>query len=348
MDLSIWSQSRDGFLTFVIIFLPLLILWNVLRRRHAPSYSAVDIQDTIAPLPMEFTPMDYAKALLCWIFLFMRLFVIKPGLYHIGERDDKAPLFVTGNYYLTVFLLARRIRNKKVRLLIVDTKGINVWCAAGKGQFSAQEIIKKAGQCGLLATEPRLRVVLPKLCLSGVNLTELRQNGIVPIIGPVYAKDVPAFLEEGRLRQRFDEIVDFGLRSRVFTALPTAVQFFFYFLGVYVVSLGYLSHSLIWIATGLAFLYPVLFPWLPGRLFSVKGLSLALFISILNFIFHDGGLAELALVTVFIFATSVFIGLSYTGNSAVSNYTSVRKETARFLPVVVILYLILIPMGCFF
>jgi hypothetical protein len=50
-------------------------------------------------------------------------------------------------------------------------------------------------------------------------------------------------------------------------------------------------------------------------------------------------LADLIMAILFIFATAVFVGLSYTGNSAVSNYSRVRKETARFLPLNVLLYI---------
>jgi hypothetical protein len=40
--------------------------------------------------------------------------------------------------------------------------------------------------------------------------------------------------------------------------------------------------------------------------------------------------ASLPASALFALATALLFGLSYTGNSAVSNYTKVRKETARF------------------
>jgi acetyl-CoA decarbonylase/synthase complex subunit gamma len=348
--ISIVSAQLENrlYMAALLLFIAFAILWNVLRRRKASSWDFESVRNTIAPLPIHFTLMDYGKAFIAWIFLFMRTFTVRPGLYHIGELDEEAPVLVTGNCFLTVFLLARRLRHKRIRLLIIDTRGINVWCSASKGQFSANEIVEKAAQCDLLTGKGRIKMVLPKFSLSGVNLDELRKNGIVPTIGPLYAKDVPAFLQKEKLRNQTDDVVHFGLRSRAFTALPTAIQFFYYFLGAYVISLGYVIPGMIWIATGLAFIYPVLFPWLPGRLFSIKGLSLALLVSILNLLIHYGSVTEQLPLTIFIFATSVFIALSYTGNSAVSNYTSVRKETARFLPVVVILYFLLIPVNLIF
>ena len=338
-----FNLQHHFYIAAFLLFVPFAILWNVLRRRKASSFDSENIQNSIEILPVHFTLIDYGKALISWIFLFMRVFSLKPGLYHIGELDEKAPLLVTANNYLTVFLLARRLRNRKVRLLITDTEGINVWCSAGEGRFSAKEIIEKATKCGLLTGKGKVRMILPKFSLAGVNLEELRKHGINPVIGPLYAKDVPSFLDHNKLENQTDDRVHFGLQSRTFTALPSAVQFFYYFLGVYVISLGYVSPDIIWIAMGLAFVYPLLFPWLPGKLFSVKGLSLALAVSILGIFIHHSGVEEKMLLVVFIFATSIFIALSYTGNSAVSNYTSVRRETARFLPVVVILYVMLIP-----
>jgi hypothetical protein len=326
-----------------LIFVPFAIIWNGLRRRKISSFTSENIQRTLEPLPIHFTIADYGKALIAWIFLFMRIFRIKPGLYYIGEANGKPPIFVTSNNYLTVFLLARRLRNNNIRLLIIDTKGINVWCSAGEGQFSAKEIIGKATECGLLKEKSTINIILPKFSLAGVKLEDLRKHDISPIIGPLYAKDVPSFLRQDKLKNQIDDRVNFGLQSRAFTALPTAVQFFYYFLGVYVITLGYVPADIIWIATGLAFIYPLLFSWLPGKLFSVKGLSLALFVSVVSIFSNYSSVEEQLSLIIFIFATSLFIALSYTGNSAVSNYTSVRKETARFLPVIVILYVLLIP-----
>jgi acetyl-CoA decarbonylase/synthase complex subunit gamma len=335
------------YIAALLFFLPLAMLWNALRRRKVSSVASENIQNTIEPLPVYFNLKDYGKALISWIFLFMRVFTIKPGLYYIGEMDENAPLLVTANNFLTVFLLARRLSDKKVRLLIIDTKGINVWCSAGEGSFSSKDIIEKATNCGLLTEKGKVSMILPKLSFAGVKLEELRKHGINPIIGPLYAKDVPAFLGQDKLENQIYERVHFGLQSRAFTALPTAIQFFYYFLGVYVITLGYAPPDVIWIATGLAFIYPLLFPWLPGKYFSVKGIYLALLVAIVSTYFHYDSVKVQLLLIFFLFATSIFIGLSYTGNSAVSNYTSVRKETARFLPVVVILYLLLISIRLF-
>lgn len=326
----------------VVVFLPFAVLWNYLRRRGAPGFDSINTD--ISRLPVTFGFAGYVKAFIAWLFLFMRTFAVRPGIYYLGRYEPDAPLLVTGNFYLTLFLLAKKIQGLPVRVLVIDTEGINVWCSSGKGKFSAQEIIDKAKKCSLLREGKKLELVLPKFSLAGVRLSQLRRAGIKPVIGPLYADDVAAFLKSDRLTHRLNDRVRFDLKHRVFTAVPTAVQFFYNFLGVYVIGLGWLEQSVVWIATGLAFLYPVLFLYLPGKLFATKGISLgvtaALVLALWQLVL---GQLETGLVlfrAVFTVATAMLVGLSYTGNSPISNYTLVRQEIARFLPVLVLLYLV--------
>ncbi len=331
------------------IYIPLAIFWNLLRRRTNQTLE-FEILQTIQPFPLKFGLFDYIKAFISWLFLFMRLFSVRPGFYYLGQQKENTPILVTSNNFLTVFLLARRIAQRSVRLLVINTNGINVWCSAGEGRFSAEEIIDKATRLGLLKEGQNIDMILPKLSLSGVKLSDLHKAGISPIIGPVYAKNLPPYLDKGEVEDCVNDRVHFGFQSRGFTALPTAFQFFYYFLGVYIITFWIFSGSIIWVATGLAFFYPILFPYLPGKQFAVKGISLGIMLSLLAMWLlsaRDYGIQPMLFWTVFICATSMFIALSYTGNSPVSNYDNVRKETARFLPVVVLLYLLIIPVKIF-
>ncbi len=298
------------------------------------------------PLPLSFGPVDYLKAIVSWMFLFLKVFAFRPGFYYTGERDSDAPVLVTCNNFLTIFLLARRIDGRSVRLLIIDTNGINVWCSAGEGTFSAEEIIEKAERADLTREGEKMKMIFPKMCFSGVRLSDLRAAGITPVIGPMYAKDLPRYLDEGQFEDRVNDHVEFGLQSRIFAALPTAVQFLYWSAGAYIAAFWMLDSAILWAAPGLAFLYSVMFPFLPGRQFAVKGISLggiAALLAVAHYAVHGFNVKLVLFWMVFSFATSIFIGLSFTGNSPVSNYDKVRKETARFLPVVVLLYLLIIP-----
>lgn len=290
---------------------------------------------------------DALKALYEWVRAFRKTFTIEPGLYFFGERYDiGTPLLVTANYHLTVYLLWRVLRGRSVRLLVIDTGGINVWCASGKGSFSAAEILRQLRRYDrkLVTRDARIELVLPKLSLSGVSLSSLRKNGIAPRIGPVYRYDIPAYLDEQPLRDRATDTYRFTLRDRLFTLVPSLVQFLWY--GVFVFIALFVWDRIF--ATGIHWqvapiialsvvLYVVLFPVLPGRLFAVKGLALSgPMIAAIALCAHltagDGGhAASTAFYALFTAGTNLFFALSYTGNSGVSNYSLVKKEIVWFL-----------------
>jgi acetyl-CoA decarbonylase/synthase complex subunit gamma len=303
------------------------------------------------PRPLHLTSLDYLNAAVCWFDAFKKTYAIEPGLYYTGKHyDHRAPLLVTSNYFLTVFLVVRRIRAFNARLLVIDTDGINVWCSAGEGKFSNAEILKQLNRYDrkLLTDGHRLTLILPKLGFAGVKLGGLRKAGVRPIIGPIYAKDLPAYLSQPPYKDRDEDRVLFDLQSRLFTWLPGLVQVFTYSFAVVLVFWGLAQ---IWgfpvpigilVLTGvLATAYPILFPWLPGERFAVKGLWLAGIISRVICALSATGalsLANLPMTLLFTFGTAIFFGLSYSGNSAVSNYSRVRKEIARFLPLYGFLY----------
>ncbi|MEW6599455.1 MAG: hypothetical protein AB1499_00650 [Nitrospirota bacterium] len=347
--LSDFYQDHSSIFLAAGLYLPLTLFWNYAKSNRKKTWEYKPAPHLQA-LPLDLGPADHIKAFISWIFLFLGVFSVSPGYYYLGKRDENTPLLVTCNNFLTVFLLARRIGKRSVRLLIVDTNGINVWCSAGEGKFSAEEIIDKAELFGLRREKRNTEMILPKLCLSGVRMSDLRKAGFKPVIGPMYAKDLPQYLDRGEFRDRKNDHCRFGLQARMFTAVPTSVQFLYWFLGIYILTFWAVNVSIIWVAAVLAFLYPVLFPYLPGKQFAVKGIALGVLnaLFIYGCIWLEGIHTGAALFWIlFGLATSMFISLSYTGNSPVSNYDSVRKETARFLPVVVMLYVLLIPVKIF-
>ena len=294
----------------------------------------------------------YLKALCCWLHAFQRTYAFKPGLYYIGERYDKdAPLLVTSNYLLTVFLLVRRLQGSgAVRLLVVDADGINVWCASSKGQMTNATVLAQLDRYDreLLTDAKWLKLILPKFALAGVDLRDLRRHKIRPVIGPLYASDLPAYLENRPFKDRVEERVHFGLQSRIFTWLPGLVQYMGYALGLMLILLAVewvwglkAPLAVIPLTAVICTAYPLLFPWIPGQRFAVKGLWLgAAICAAMTAGWAAGLIGTGGLVTAVLFAvaTTVFFALSYTGNSAVSNYTRVRAEIARFLPITLLFY----------
>ncbi len=308
-------------------------------------------RSTNVPQALRLTWLDYLKIPVCWFDAFKRTYAVPPGLYYTGPRYDRdAPLLVTANYLLTVALVVRRVRASGVRLLIVGSDGINVWCGSSEGQLSNAKILDQLDRYDreLLTGDRKLRLILPKLSLAGVELRGLHKARLHPVIGPIYAKDLPAYLQSPPLEDCDDDQVVFGLKMRLFSWLPGLVQYLGYSLAAI---LAFFGLELLWgieaplalipLTAGLGTAYPILFPWIPGKRFAVKGLWLATLVSLGLCVLTAAGRtspAGLAVAILFTFATALFVGLSYTGNSAVSNYTAVRREIAQFLPLNVVLY----------
>jgi hypothetical protein len=302
------------------------------------------------PRRLRLGPGAWLRAPIMWLHAFQRSYAVEPGLYYTGEAwDPDAPLLVTGNYLLTVLAVVRALGDRPVGLLVVDSDGINVWCASGKGRFSAQLILTELDRYDPALLGERPRLILPKLGLGGVKLELLRKLGMRPVVGPVHARDLPAFLDDTPLKHRRHDRLVFGWRARAFSALPGLVQYLGYGLAALLALLGIealggpaVPLGMLAIVAWLGAAYPLLFPFIPGRRFAVKGLWLggatALGLGAAGML-GSAPTALVAATALFCLACAVFVGLSYTGNSAVSNYSEVRTEIARFLPVDVILFL---------
>jgi len=249
-----------------------------------------------------------------------------------------------------VLLVARRARRANARLLVVDTDGINVWCSASKRQLCNDSVLAQVDRYDRaeLTGARWLRLVFPKLAFAGIDLPALRHHKIRPIIGPVYAKDLPSYLATTPLEDRTHDAVAFALRPRLFAWLPGLIQSVTYVAAV-VVGLAVIDTvrpvpipvGIIALTAAIATAYPIAFPWLPGRRFAVKGVALGLVGSAAL-----GGLAlagsitttTLAAAIPFTVAMAILFALSFTGNSPISNYSRVRAEIARFLPVYAVLF----------
>jgi len=304
------------------------------------------------PRPLRLGTSDLLRAPLMWLHAFERTYAVEPGLYYTGERyDTDTPLLVTGNYLLTVLSVHRALAGRSVRLLVVDSDGINVWCASGKGRFSVPIVMAELNRYPreLWGPGKRTTIVLPKLGLAGDALADLRKEGLRPIVGPVHARDLPGFLDDTPLKHRAKDLVNFGIVARLFCWLPGLVQYLgngmlvlFALLGVEALGGPAAPVGLLAIVAWLGTAYPLLFPWIPGRRFAVKGLWLGGTTALALGGAAAAGWMSMALLpaaATFTIAMAIFVGLSFTGNSAVSNYSEVRKEIAHFLPVDVILFL---------
>lgn len=262
---------------------------------------------------------------------------LKPGLYALGEPSAAAPVFVTSNYKLSFDALRCGLNGLCAWLLVLDTRGINVWCAAGKGTFGTLELARSIKETGLEKLVSHRTVILPQLGAPGVSAHKAKAiTGFTAVYGPARAEDLPEFLRLGNRATPAMRRVRFNFRDRMVLAPVQLVYFARYFAP---------AAALLWLAglrtdaalTLLALLagslaVPALLPWLPGRSFAVKSAAAGL-LAVLAF----GWLAGLSLFSLcaraLIYgAAASFVGLDFTGASTYTSLSGVKKEMRVALP----------------
>ena len=123
---------------------------------------------------------------------------VQPGLYAVGDPDADSPVLVSANYKLSFDTLRKELSGIDAWVLVLDTKGINVWCAAGKGTFGTDELVKRIEVSGLEQVVNHRKMIVPQLGAVGVAAHQVRKrSGFSVIYGPVRASDIPAFLGSG-------------------------------------------------------------------------------------------------------------------------------------------------------
>lgn len=143
------------------------------------------------------------------------------GLSPIGDPDESSPVIVTGNFSLTIRRVRRALRGQNLWLLVVNSGGINVWCAADGGIFTDNRVIDAIKVSGLAGRVEHREVILPALTASGVDLESIRrETGFRARFGPVHARDIPVYLEGHRKKTEEMRRFDFGFRHRLDMLLP--------------------------------------------------------------------------------------------------------------------------------
>ncbi len=281
-------------------------------------------------------------------------FAIKPGLYAVGRPTDESQVFVTANYKMTFDRLRADLEGRDGWIMVLDTKGINVWCAAGKGTFGTQEILDRVSATRLPELVSHRKLVLPQLGAPGVQAYEVKKrSGFTVRYGPVRSADLPAWLDSGRhttpemRRVRFTfadrlalapvELVAYGRYALLLTiaiALLSGLGTGFYDLS------RVLTHGLraalpiLGGALAGAVLTPAMLPWLPGRSFSAKGAwAGGLYLTVLVAIaywspFGPPNRLDLAAWLFLIPSVASFVGMNFTGASTYTSLSGVRKEMA--------------------
>lgn len=120
---------------------------------------------------------------------------VPPGLRAVGRPGPSSPVVLTGNFALTVARVERALRGTDAWLLVADSHGINVWCAAAGGHLTTHSAISALKTSGIEQRVAHRRVVLPQLAATGIEADRLQERtGWQAVWGPVEARDLSAFL----------------------------------------------------------------------------------------------------------------------------------------------------------
>ena len=194
--------------------------------------------------------------------------LVEPGLYALGKPNPDSPVFVTANYSLSFDALRSELDCIDGYILVLETKGVNVWCAAGKGTFGTDELVHRIEETRLKEVVNHRGLILPQLGAPGIAAHEVRkQSGFKVEYGPVRASDLPEYLKTRKATPEMRR-VQFPLWDRV-TLIP--VELVFVLIPLLIV--GPVLRSFEAVAAILAgvVLFPVLLPWLPTNNFSTNG-----------------------------------------------------------------------------
>ncbi len=141
--------------------------------------------------------------------------IVQPGLYRLGNPTPDSPVFVSANYSLSFDALRSSLPREDGYILVLDTKGVNVWCAAGKGTFGTDELVRSIGRSGLADIVRHRILIVPQLGAPGISAHEvLKRSGFRVEYGPVRACDLPGYLKN---RKAIPEMrrVQFSLKDRL-------------------------------------------------------------------------------------------------------------------------------------
>lgn len=282
-------------------------------------------------------------------------YAVQPGLYAVGKPGKSSPVLVSANYKLSFDVLRRELNGLDAWILVIDTKGVNVWCAAGKGTFGTMEVARRVMMTGLEQVVDTRTLILPQLGAPGVAAHMVKSFcGFNVVYGPVRANDLKAFLASGMKADKRMRRVTFTLKDRLAVswmelsmALSVIVLVTVALLSIGAAAAGGFSFAAAWERSRLALyafwtavvsgtvLSAALLPYLPGRAFSLKGGVLGLTAAAVLLAADRPSLPAASMVSLALLmvAVSAYLALNFTGASTYTSHSGVRKEMRVAVPV---------------
>lgn len=283
---------------------------------------------------------------------------VNPGLYALGTPDDKSLVFVSANYKMSFDHLRQALAGRSAWIMVLDTKGINVWCAAGKGTFGTDELVRRIELTDLKKVVSHRTLILPQLGAPGVSAHKVKQrSGFNVQYGPIRAEDLPAYLDAGIKATGQMRIKTFSFRERAVLIpieLVEAMKACLILAAVFFIVSGlggpagfwtnatsfglFAVMALLGAVLGGTVINPLLLPYLPGRAFSVKGFFVGIVVALILLYLRGMDLSawpakiEAIAWLLMIPAVSAYLAMNFTGCSTYTSLSGVKKEMRLALP----------------
>ncbi len=290
-------------------------------------------------------------------------YFVEPGLYAVGDPTDRSDVLVSANYKMSFDRLRASMAGRDAWILVLDTDGINVWCAAGKGTFGTDELVKRIEDVRLSEIVSHKTVIVPQLGAPSVAADTVRElSGFSVVFGPVRCEDLAAFIDAGYEATPEMRRIEFSLKDRI-VLIPVEIVFGFKYLifiamvlfllsgfngeGLYstdnAIAFGLTNALLLFVVFMVSVVAgPVLLPWLGGRAFCLKGLWIGLAIDGLLLWQGIAGHNDCVscgfnwfLVGAWLLAIPAlasFVVMNFTGATTYTSLSGVKKEMKVAIP----------------
>jgi hypothetical protein len=275
-------------------------------------------------------------------------YLVPAGLYAIGGPSPEDPVVVTANYKMSFDIVRQALTGRNAWLLVLETFGINVWCAAGKGTFGTDELVRQIDETGLAGVVSHRRLILPILGATGVAAHEvIGRTGFSVSYGTIRADDLPEYLDNGMVTTSVMRELTFSLYERL-VLVPVEIvharKSLIIFGGIIYLAAMLMGGSSTGFAaffaylgavlTGLA-IAPILLPWIPGRSFALKGALAGVAWCVIFYFLTGDGWSLPVTVAAFLAlpAVSAFYTLNFTGCTNFTSRSGVKKEMRIGIPV---------------
>ena len=300
-------------------------------------------------------PADARGAVRCRLGSFQMHYSVPAGLYALGRPGQDSPVMVTASYKLTFDILRKDLAGIDCWILVLDTGGISVWCAATGGSFGTEELITRVTRTRLAEVVRHRELTLPQLGAAGMHASRvLKQTGFHLRYGPARSCDLVQYLKDGRVTPPMRKIT-FGLLDRLVLVpmeMGKSLKLFLGFAFAAIIYAGLAPNGValqkawtgVWplLALGLgsvlagSVLAPVLLPWIPFRAFTAKGWLLGAVAS--GALLHGAALAWgmnpflLAACWLFFPAAAGYLALRFAGATTFITPGAARRETRLAVP----------------